>query len=110
MGFISKQFDMKMLARKLHRKQPLPEYLAKTDANRQETIGDLDDYLFQQLFLPIVRYGSVPIASLDIVRISHEDINLLAEALDNCAALDLFQLGDAFTALPPAASPKSMFI
>lgn len=70
MGFITNVLDLKKLAKNLDRKTAI----AVTDnAEHDERFG-LDEYISQKIFLPMLVDGVIPIAGLDIGRITDEDI------------------------------------
>lgn len=110
MGFISKTFDLKKMARKLSKATPSEGKPIAVHDGQRLAVQDLDDYIYRQLLLPIIRREKVPTAGLDFGKISVEDIDELTEVLHNCETFELFHLGDAFTSMPPAAARNSTFI
>ena len=86
MGFIRNSLDLKKLARTIDKKPAQPDRNILAFA-RKDCIGhqldDLDDYTIENLFIPILLRNSIPIADLDIDRISTEDISALYEAFEN---------------------------
>jgi hypothetical protein len=106
-----RSFDPKKLARMPDK---APE--AQADDNSEENKGgdvspcDLDAYVYQRLFLPIVEEKPIPLEGLDFGRISEEDLDDLEAALYNRKVAELLNLGSAFSYMRPVASANRIFI
>lgn len=87
MGFITSVFDVKRLAQNLDRKPALPDrnpHSAISGNAIESTITQLDDYVFDNIFIPILTDDEIPIGKLDFERFTEDDIYLLHDAFDKC--------------------------
>jgi len=111
MGFIATTLDVKKLAYKLHRKKGLPpaDQIIVRDMARA-TAQDLDPYVYERLFLPIIRTEKIPLDGLDLALVTDEDIELLTNVLRNSKAHEYIVLGVVFNDMAPAAVKQSTFI
>jgi len=111
MGFIANTFDVKTLARKLRRKKGLPpaDSIVVRDMARA-TAHDLAPYVYERLYLPIIRTEKIPLDDLDFSLVSDEDIELLTEVLRHSRAHEYSMLGVLFNDMAPAAVKQSTFI
>jgi hypothetical protein len=112
MGFIKNTFNVKKLTTDLRRKKDLSE---RKHIPRGRDFGgfsaeDLSPYIFERLYLPILRHDSIPLTGLDMGRVTFDDIRLLANVLDCSAVHEYVKLGDVFSSLRPAASARMSFI
>jgi hypothetical protein len=114
MGFISKSFSVKKLASSLRRKKDLDKRAGANrganNAAQGSAVATLDRYIYDNLYIPIVRDGRVPIRGLDIARLTEDELNKLSDALTRCNTREYVRLGLIFESLRPAASQKQMFI
>jgi hypothetical protein len=107
----TRTFDAKKFARMLNKApEARPDDFGKDTKEKGVSPRDLDAYVYQRLFSPIVAERPVPLAGLDFGRISHEDLEDLANALYNDNVLALLNLGNAFCNMKPAVSARQMFI
>jgi len=111
MGFIATSLDVKKLARKLRRMkgQPPAVPIVVRDMARA-TAQDLEPYVYERLFLPIIRTEKIPLDGLDLSQITDEDIELLTEVLRNSKAHEYIVLGVVFNDMAPSATKQSVFI
>jgi hypothetical protein len=114
MGFISKSFSVKKLASSLRRKKDLGKRAGHNhganNAAQSYAVAALDRYIYDNLYIPIVRDGRVPVGNFDIARLTEDEFNKLADALTRCNTHEYVRLGLIFESLRPAASQKQMFI
>ena len=111
MGFIATTLDVKKLAYKLRRKKGLPptDQIVIRDMARA-TAQNLEPYVYERLYLPIIRTEKIPLDGLDLARVSDDDIELLTEVLLNSKAHEYIVLGVVFNDMAPAAVKQSTFI
>jgi hypothetical protein len=110
MGNISKSFDMKKLARGLCRAKPVSAEENAGGCAARSPVTALDPYVYERLFLPILKTGNLPLKALDLGRIGYEDIGALGEALYDSAVFDLIDIGEMFRSIRPCVSTGRMFI
>jgi len=111
MGFITTTLDVKRLAYKLRRKKGLTPAAqsAVSDAVRAKA-QDLPVYVYEKLFLPIIRTQTIPLDGLDLALVTDEDIDQLSEVLGRSRAHEYTMLGVLFNDMAPAAAKQSIFI
>jgi len=111
MGFIATSLDIKKLAYKLRRKKGLPpaDQIVVRDMERA-TAQDLAPYVYERLYLPIIRTEKIPLDGLDLALVTDEDIDLLTNVLGNSKAHEYIVLGVVFSDMAPAAVKQSTFI
>ncbi len=105
MGFITHNFDVRKFARNLDRKPAVSERISpsSTSGDKKNNAGvELAEYVYENLFLPIITDGIIPLARLEFGRISDKDIYDLGEALDNCdyKMLDFWHVMESFRPSP----------
>jgi len=106
MGFIEKTFDMKTFIRAIH-KQPGADECSK--APGAPAPGDLSPCIYD-VYIQILRYGTIDIAKLDLGGICDGDIDSLENALDSSPADGLALLCEIFRQFEPSAAARRGFI
>ena len=112
MGFISNVFDVKKLTQNLDRKRAIPNKNAQPISRENATktqLYKLNDYLIENIFMPIITEDTLPIANLDFDKISEKDIAALYKAFANTNHT-LLNLCMTFQAFPAAASKRQIMI
>lgn len=110
MGFIATSTDVKKLAYKLRRKKGLTPADQTAIRGMAHTAQDLTPYVYEKLFLPIIRTEKIPLDGLDLALVTEEDIELLTNVLSNSKAHEYIVLGILFNDMAPAAVKQSVFI
>jgi hypothetical protein len=112
MGFIRNSLDLKKLARTLDRKPAQPDRNTLAFAQRDiigHQLDDLDDYAIENVFIPILLRDALPVADLDIDRISDEDISALYEAFESTDH-HMLKFCLTFQAFPAASAKRKIMI
>jgi hypothetical protein len=115
MGFISKSYSVRKLTYSLRRKKGLTVCAGRNSGANSGVQGrpaadTLDRYIYDNLFIPIVRDGRIPIRGLDIARLTNGEFDKLADALTHCSTDEYNKLGLVFASLRPAADTNRGFI
>jgi hypothetical protein len=106
---MSRTFSVKAMARSLRRRKGVEARAGDGSAQRRSADA-LDRYIYDNLYIPIVRDGVIPIRDLDIARLTDDEFEKLEQALDHCSTPEYVRLGFVFESLPPAAAQKQAFI
>jgi hypothetical protein len=110
MSFISTTYSVKALVTALRRKRGLGERRVSSPQSAREAVKALDPYIYEKLFIPIVRDGKVPVRGLDIYRVTESELRKLYELLTKSAIPEYVKCGLIFESPPPASSGKPIFI
>lgn len=103
MDYATREFSVKICASKLRRKKGCEPKTVHPTEPGSATPTDLDPYIYEKLFLPILWTGEVQLKDIDITRITDDDISALYDALRFCNAPTYISLAKIFDALEPAA-------
>jgi hypothetical protein len=109
MGFISNCYDLQALATALRRERGQGALRVSAPGAR-EAVEALDPYIYDKLFIPIIRNGEIPIRGLDIYRVTDTELAKLSDALTKSEIPTYVKCGLIFKSLHPAASDKQIFI
>jgi hypothetical protein len=115
MGFISKSFSVRAVARSLRRKKGFAEragngHDANGGAQESHAAETLDKYICDNLYIPIIRDDRIPVKGFDITRLTEDEFNKLERALSQCGAHEYIKLGLIFKSLVPTADTERRFI
>lgn len=112
MGFIPTSFNVKKLARNLDRKSALPDKnpeAAIRGACDNTVVSGLDDYIRENIFMPILSDSVIPIGRLDFDRITEDDVDAVYVALEN-TNLELLRFCATMESFPASPSGKQIII
>jgi hypothetical protein len=109
MGFIKTEFNLKRFADALRAGKGVP-VTDGTHVGYKIAQEMLTPYIFERLYIPILRDGVIPIAGLDFSLLTDEVIDGLESALSVTAVENYIRLGFRISELAPSAARKSVFI
>ena|GEM_PF-4370680 len=112
MGFITNILDVAKLARSLDRKAARPDREPHTAIGKNASEAQalhISDYIHENVFLPILSEGIIPIARLDFDNISEGDIDALQDVFENCD-FDMLNFCAVLETFPPSAVTRKIII
>ena len=110
MGFIEGSFNMEKCIAEFQQKKGICTQPANTRNNEQTHVTELNQYVYTNLLLPILKDGSLTLSEVDFSRFEREDVTSLSAILYSDKLRKLLAISVGIWCLEPTAMHSNIFI